>query len=443
MSRLPHLFAPLVFSLLFLLVASVPASWAQNGFNMPFSQFGVGESNISRNMAMANAMGGTILTGSGKNFINPANPASYAAVDIENFVLDMGFILRNNTLRYDDTRLNSFAGNFGYLAIAFPIFKFWKMSAGLMPYSDMNYQCSFTDTYPGGETVRSIYDGTGGTYRVFWGNAFNVTSNLSLGFNLNFIYGSITRALTYDFLESDINYYADARKQKNTRIRCFTFDIGAQYRAHIDDHNTLTFALTAQNPQTMHTYDTSWVYTLNNENAANIVVFPNGSDSAYWSRLVQPLSLGFGLAYDYDDKWRAALDVVYSQWSGLKYTEGLASPVFSEEGVAYVPNWRFAVGGGWLGDKDATSYWQRIALTGGLHFERASLAVQLDDGLYIINEFGGGFGLTFPMRKGRSQITVSFDFSTMGTTDVLRNNRFTIGISIGTCESWFVKRKYN
>ena len=49
---------------------------AQNGFNIPFSQFGIGQSDMPFNMPAFMGMGGITYTRSAYNSINPFNPAS-------------------------------------------------------------------------------------------------------------------------------------------------------------------------------------------------------------------------------------------------------------------------------------------------------------------------------------------------------------------------------
>ena len=70
--------------------------------------------------------------------------------------------------------------------------------------------------------------------------------------------------------------------------------------------------------------------------------------------------------------------------------------------------------------------------------------MQMTDGTeYKLNEWGVGAGVSLPMRKGRSVLNISAAYSSMGTVDLLRRDVFTVGISVGSCESWFVKRKFN
>jgi hypothetical protein len=93
---------------------------------------------------------------------------------------------------------------------------------------------------------------------------------------------------------------------------------------------------------------------------------------------------------------------------------------------------------------NAASYWSRIGISAGLYYHSGRLAIELADGTaYSLNEVGGGMGITLPMRKGKSALTLSLAYSSFGNISLLRRDIFTMGISIGSCERWFSKRKYN
>ena len=61
----------------------------------------------------------------------------------------------------------------------------------------------------------------------------------------------------------------------------------------------------------------------------------------------------------------------------------------------------------------------------------------------VVNEWGFGLGATLPMRKGRSLLTLSVNYSSLGSKDLLQRNVLTFGIAVSSCERWFVKRRYN
>lgn len=414
---------------------------AQNGYNLPYSQFGVGMSLL--NVPASNALGGVRLGQSSANRINFFNPASYAAIEMESFVFDMGLTLEGFTQKDNEAKISDFDGYLSYVAIGFPLTKWWKMSAGLIPYSEVGYSSVHNENRPVEGTVKTSYDGSGSVIELYWGNGFNVTKNLSLGFNMNYLFGSIERAVTYDFVESDVNHFADSRRQKSTTVSTLTFDFGANYLWQIDEKRKLNIALTWQMPRKGKTHDTSWVYTLSEGNGSNIVVYPTTGDGSYTSTLEVPMKVGLGLDYEWEQKWKLAGDVEWSQWNGLKYIEGASNPVFAQKSVDYVKDVRVALGGGWTGDKESSNYWRRIGITGGVHYEHGKLGLDLNNGSQILDEYGVGMGFSFPMRKGRSMLTLSFSYSSFGNSDVLKTDCFVVGLSLGSCESWFVKRKYN
>lgn len=423
-----------------LLAVGCTAAGAQNGFNLPYSQFGMGESASPYNTPLGGGIGGTLYAARGYNFINPYNPASYAAVEQENLVLDIGLSLQRYRLSDNSNSMSDFDGNLAYLALAFPLTGWWKSAVGLTPCSETEYESIHLAPFSDGTQVKTVYDGTGGIYRVFWGNGFNVGKQLTVGFNINYLYGDINRGLKYDILGSDTNHYSDSRRLKNTHISGLTFDIGAQCLFEIDEKRQLTLGLTLELPRKMTTRDTAWIYTLveGTENANSIV-----DSSLYESSVTRPLGIGLGVAYEYDRLWRLAADLHYAPWHGMKYEEGLTPPVFPQSGVDYTANYTAALSVAWLGNTAASNYWKRIGISAGLHYERGRLGLLLDGSSERIDEWGGGMNFSFPIRKGRSKIQLSMGYSSLGGKDLLRVECYTFGLTLSSCEQWFFKRKYN
>ena len=166
------------------------------------------------NMPSAFSLGGAVYSRAERNVINPFNPASYAAVENESFVFDIGLNIQSCVLRNDAKSLTDADGNLAYLTVAFPITRWWKTSAGLLPYSTVNYE-SVQTKYDVNTLcdVKTIYAGNGGVSQLYWGNGFNIGKRLSVGFNINYLYGTITRAITYDFQNNDSTYCINSRRQ--------------------------------------------------------------------------------------------------------------------------------------------------------------------------------------------------------------------------------------
>lgn len=423
---------------------------AQNGFNIPYSQFGIGLTDLPYNMPSAYSMGGVTYSRANKNMVNPFNPASYAAVEMQSFVFDIGINIQRCTLRQGDNTLSDADGTVAYLAIAFPLAKWWKTSLGLMPYSQVEYESvenhldALTNTQ-----VKTVYAGNGGVSQIYWGNAFNLGKRLSVGFNIDYLYGDITRAITYDFQNNDTSYCMNSRRQKDTYISNLLFDFGLQYRQPLGERYTLNTGLSVRTPRSgMTVRDEALVYTfVRNGNSEYLVdtIFPApGKESSYESALEQPLAVGLGLALERNNRWQVAVDGYYSPYSGLKYTEHSAVNIIdSNSALQYGPNWRLAMGFEWMGDADASSYWGRIGVRAGVYYNSGRLNLNIGGSEYKLNELGGGLGIALPMRKGQSVLNVSLGYSRFGTPDLLQRNCFTMGISVGSCERWFGKRKYN
>lgn len=425
---------------LMLTLSPLFAGRAQNGFNLPYSQFGMGSPLLPYSSGLANGMGGTMYAIRGANYINPYNPASYSAVENQSFVLDIGMTMQRYTLSDNANTLRDADGNLDHLAFAFPVTGWWRMAMGLTPYSETQYESMRVDLFDGSYQVKTVYDGMGDIYRLFWGNGFVLNEHLSIGFNLNYLYGDLNRSIKYDVMGSDTNYFVDSRKRKNTHISSVTFDVGAQYVTDLDERNQLTVGLSLQLPRKLTTHDTSWVYTLveGSENANSVI------DTIYYSSKARlPLGVGLGVALEHSHKWRFSTDLHYAPWNGMKYEEGLAQPVFPQSSVRYVGNFTAAVAVSWLGNASSSSYWKRIGVSLGAHYDRGQLGLALTTGDERIDEYGAGLSFMFPIRKGRSRIQLSTAYSSMGTNDLLRVECFTIGLTLSSCEQWFVKRKYN
>ena len=177
-------------------------------------------------------------------------------------------------------------------------------------------------------------------------------------------------------------------------------------------------------------------------------IFPQpGESDTYKSQLLQPLAVGLGLGLERNEKWEIDIDGYYSPYSGLQYKEDPAYNLFGTSALRLTPNWRVALGAEWKGDPAASSYWGRIGVSAGLYHNHGRLALAPvagnPDQPTIINETGCGLGFRLPMRKGRSVLTLALGYSSIGTAQLLRRDVFTVGLSIGSCERWFVKRKYN
>lgn len=434
------------------LMSLMGSAAAQNGFNMPFSLFDLGISELPYNMPMVTRMGGVAYTRAGNNFVNPFNPASYGSIEPESFVFDMGVNLQLSTIHDANNKMNDADGNIGYLLVAMPITKWWKAAAGLMPYSEVEYDLAAVQDGADFGQMKTIYYGTGGVNELFFGSAFNIlrgdakTPSLQVGFNLNYLTGRIHRAISYSFLGADTTYYVPSRRYKETNMGNLTFDFGLQLRQPLGEKYTLGLGLVYKPRLDLQVKEKALIYTYLSATDESLVdtIFPQRGDSdEFTSSFEQGQSIGVGLSIERNQQWQMAFDATFAAWQGMKYTEGKEPSVFGTSNIGYGPYSRYALGFEKMGNMDASTYWGRISWSLGAHLEQGALRLTLDGAEHSLDEWGAGAGLTLPMRKGRSLLTISAGYSSMGSTEVLQRDLLTFGIAVSSCERWFFKRKYN
>lgn len=433
-------------------IGEVRAQSNPNGLNMPYSQFGIGLNEQPYNLPMVTRMGGVMYTRSGNNFINPFNPASYASIEKESFVFDMAAGVQITRLQNNTNRMNDAEGNVGYLMFGMPITKWWKVAGGLMPYSTVDYDMTQEGTYLTNSTVKNRYYGTGGVSMAFLGSAFNIIGNgnnegrrLQAGFNIYLLTGTVERNVFYEFQGIDTTYFMDYSRYKNTTISNVMFDLGVQYREPLNKKYTLGVGLMYKPYRNMSVDEKALIYTYHpSQGTLRDTVFPAaGQSPEFTSSLELDHTFGIGLSLERNGRWQVAADATFAGWSGLKYTEGKDNAIFGKSAYKEGPYSRYALGIEKMGSMDASSYWGRISWSAGVHTELGTLRLMVNGREEVVNEWGCGLGVTLPMRKGQSLLTISAGYSSLGNKDLLQRNCLSFGIAVSSCERWFVKRKYN
>ena len=413
--------------------------YAQNGVNSPYSQFGIGVSDMPYNSPFAIGSG-AFLSSSSHNAINVYNPATYGSIMSRSFVFDVGLGVQMNWLSDNASKEFDADGYLSHISIAFPFCKWWKTAFSVQPLSRVEYDftISSVDTATYGK-MNTEYSGEGGVNRFTWGHAFNIGERVAVGFNLHLLYGNLSHYITYDFLANDTSWYIDNQRQKNTRILNFGTDFGIHYNQPIGEKYTLSLGATMRPAIRQKAKESAYKYTVVNGNAREVVYPRDGESGEYRSHISEAWSAGLGLSFCRIDRWLVSFDWQWAAWNGLKIEDGAEYPILSESAIEYRPYNRIAFGFAWTGNSQGTRYWERVGYSLGLHYEINKLNTSATG----IDEYGLGVGVTLPMRKGRSAIHLAAGYSRFGSSDILVRDCFSLGISFGSCENWFMKRKYN
>ena len=121
--------------------------------------------------------------------VNYNNPASYAFGYRQRFIMQTGLGHTTNRMQTQDASQITNYTNLSHFTIGFPVAKWWGASVGILPYSDVAY--SFNDSWED-PASSLIFEGSGGLSRFYMGHAFKLHKSLSIGANLNYLFGSLS-----------------------------------------------------------------------------------------------------------------------------------------------------------------------------------------------------------------------------------------------------------
>jgi len=420
------LFIPLTLAA-FLLAFS---GMAQIRIASPYSRFGIGDL-ADNNNAWNLSMGQTSFAIRSPYHINFGNPASYTAFDSLSFVFEGGFNLDVVQLSSNVQTTTRNYASLGYLLFGFPVTKWWKTSFGLVPFSDVGYNVLNLENYDGIGDVARIYRGSGGINRFYWGNGFRPFRDLSIGFNLSYLFGKMQREAIVLFPDS--LYFANMKAIYDITMNDLYLNYGIQYHRALKEDLRLNvgavFALeskmSAKADYVAHTF---FLSTSGVEYPKDTIAQGEGASG----KIVIPMTFGGGIGMEKTDKWMFSVDYRWANWEKFTAFDMSDSLVNSQQ---------ISAGAEFLPDANSfKNYFKRVRYRVGFYYNNTYLKLRGKQ----LNEYAITLGFGLPLRGVKTGINLSAQVGMRGTTesDLIRETyfRFILGFSI--YERWFVKRKY-
>ncbi len=430
-----------VFSLVIFIGTSLRA---QQTSVSPYSRFGVGEM-VQPNYVRALTMGGASLADRNEFSINLANPASYSNLGLTTFAA--GFTAQGIRQEQQNPDISIENGSAGlrYLAVGVPLLDWWGSAIGFQPYSVKGYSIATQRVLLDSITVDDAFQGSGGLNRFYFGNAFQVAEGLSLGANVNYIFGNLQEL---DILLFD-NSFLNTRIEDNLRLRGFQFDFGAQYAYEFESGLELSTGITFANAANLKADRErfSFVFTDANQSVDSLA-----GQASTEAEVTLPSELGFGLSIG---RRVAAQNYTYGWWLGADYEIYNGSEFQNFDGQNPLQNgWRADLGGAvvpalaFSNLERSTNYLAAIEYRLGGYYEETPLAL---NGTTIPN-YGISFGLGLPVRQrspapGEVKVSNIHTGVLLGRRGTFENGliresylQFYLGISL--CDKWFIKYKY-
>lgn len=403
--------------------------------NSPYSRYGLGDELPSQNI-MSRGIGGVAAAYADIISVNFLNPASYSKLKRATF--DFGLEVDSRTLKVIDppSKYSSASPIISYIQLGVPLSqkRNWGMNLGLRPVTRINYKLERNEKLEGIDSARSLFEGDGGTYEVYAGTGFAIR-NLSLGFNVGYLFGSKDYSTKRTILSDSVFYYPSEHITSASFGGLFG-NAGLQYTIKVSKKNMLRLGaygslkreIHASKDEKVMTYVQSITGTID---SVDVVVHNNIS-----GKIVYPSTYGAGVMFYGGDKWLLGADFSQTKWSDYRF--------FGEPDMVR-DSWKLHVGGQVLPSiVNAKSYWGRVTYRAGFFFGQDYVKVNKDLPLWGVSI---GFGL--PMRPPAysnqySLINTSIEFGQRGNnTNVIRENFLRVSVGLTLSDIWFIKRKYD
>jgi hypothetical protein len=405
-----------------------------NNTTSPYSRFGLGDLQ-PYSFGRTTAMGGASLASRNNQQINTSNPASYTAVDSLSFLFEFGVYGKFSRYSNDINKMEANDVNFRYFAMNFQITNWLATSMGLTPYSDVGYNVQVTDNIENAGDVLYTYFGEGSLSKAYLGLAVNPIKNVSVGANLNYMFGTLNRNAEVDFLD-ERDFY-NIQKYESVRMRDFNLNFGAQATIPLkeEQHIVLAAVLESQPKFTGFYSDISSKYlTYTIGTSTNTDQDTLNYQSEDESTIQLPLSYGFGVSYVRENSLEVNFDYYHQAWSKAKFF-GSANPVLTDLD-------KFALGAEWIPDRfSIRSFLNRIAYRAGVKYEKSYLMLNNQQ----INDFGISFGVGLPVYRSNSTINISAELGKRGTKqhNLVLENYAKVNLSVNLYDLWFIQRRFD
>lgn len=415
------------YRLLSLLIISLPvlSAYAENGMNSPYTRYGFGQ--LATMETGANkGMGGTGIGVCNSSQINLLNPASYAAVDTLTFLFDAGISLQNANFSEGGVKINARNTTFDYLAMQFRLLPKIGMTISMMPFSNIGYNFSNTETVRDDEegaitTTRSYY-GDGGLRQVIAGFGWSPIRGISVGANLAYMYGEVYHYIYNQYNESSIT---TRTRQYVADITTYNTNFGVQYSTTFGK-NRITLGATYQPG---HSIDDK-AYTIEQTSTGSSTTI---IDTISTSSLSIPTSFGAGLSYVYDERLTIAADYSVQQYSSANFFGHKGADLHRVSiGVEYVP------------EHTTRNLFRRARYRAGLYHATPYYHIGDYQGP---SEYGATIGIGLPIMNrwnGKSVINISgqaVHVRPAAGSNMITENYLRLNIGISFNETWFDKWK--
>ncbi|WP_430405938.1 hypothetical protein [Fluviicola sp.] len=430
--------------------------WAQTTSSSPYSTAGIGEEGALPE-AHYGGMGNISSISFDSTLINTYNPSSYSLLSYGQPLFSVGVTSRFSTYSNSSGSFNGKTTGISNITMAIPIGNRFGIALGLKPFTQKGYNLS-QRSYAYDDSTTFNYQGYGSTNLLFVGLAYSIIktdrSYLSVGFNLGYLFGSVTNQRSSVF---DANSPAGGVDLTTYRLKSLYYSFGANYQRFLDiDKRKQLFVSAVYSPQiSINSYlDYSLFYATDVNNQLSYTDTISYVDDNK-GKIVFPSKQTFGAGYAFTPdtkktdgmKYQLGIfaEVTLIQWKA--YDEQFGSHTTSEFSNTYVSK----IGVQYIPSIDVTKKAKGIK-----YFSKIKYRIGGQYGL-LPNSINGrqlkttmvtaGLGFPFLAQKTNSSLNVSFNYGANSTGNAadLKERFYSINFGIiiapSSYEKWFKKYK--
>lgn len=419
-----------LFLLLFIMLTS-HFSIAQHNTTSPYTMYGIGDIN-HKDFGRSQGLGGIGIGLPSYNALNIINPASYGFIKKHSVLFEFG-----GTYKYSDFKTNKLNHSFhdvnlSYIAMGFPVTKWWSASFGLLPFSSTGYNIMSTSPSVYG-TSETEYTGSGGIDQLYFGSAFKPHKSLSIGFNASYLYGPLERETEEIFTGGD--FETNMYEKQQLRVSDFYFSTGIQYHKLLSKKYLVTVGAVYEKNADINAYRTefatqTWSLNIGKESQSYIIDTLR-NDTLDEGHFELPSKFGIGGSLQ-TEKILVGFDYFYQDWSESSFfgtQDSLANSNRFSLGFEYTPNVR------------SPKYIKNINYRLGLYYSDTYLKINNNQ----LKEYGASMGLGLPLRNSRSVLNLAFQYIRRGNTEnnLIQEDYFIFTLNLTMHDLWFIKRKFD
>ncbi|WP_111706482.1 hypothetical protein [Lutibacter citreus] len=407
-------------------------SFAQKNNASAYSFFGIGDKNNANTVEQI-SMGGVGVS-LGETFrLNFSNPASLSSLNFTTYTLAIENI---NLTAKDGVNSEKGASTYlSYIAMGVPLGKNAGLSFGLLPNTSVGYSLTSNVLDSSDEiSEATLYEGEGGTNKVFLGVGFKVFKGFSVGLQGNYIFGDVENSILYQHRDVALG----TKYETKSNVKGLALTGGFQYKRKITDKFDLYLGANFDLESDTDADDEEYIYSVSLATIPRDTIMTVQSDGVIKSPLKTSLGVGFGK----DNKWFAGVD--YSFQDAIEL-QGSINNNYSK--VAYDKYSKISIGGFYTPKFNSiNSYWERVTYRAGMKLEKTGLMVNgsgIGNDFTAIDDFGISFGVGLPVSNQLSNLNLGFEFGKRGeiTKGLIEENYFNFRVSFSLNDKWFKKRE--